>query len=443
MSYIGISERDRKKMLETIGVNSVDELFADIPAHIHVDNINGLPGPFSEMEAERLAAAVESENRMFKKTFLGAGAYSHYVPSVVDEISSRSEFYTSYTPYQPEVSQGTLGAIFEFQTMMSLLTGMDLTNASMYDGATSMAEAALMALRTNGKGKILVSRGVHPNYRKVLETYAWASGFEVSEIPLLDGVTDVDRCRGLWDDSVSAIIIQSPNFFGLIEDMAPFTNIAGDGQSVLITVVAEAMSLGMLRGPGELGADVVCGEVQSFGNPLSFGGPYAGYISARKEFMRRIPGRLVGETADSEGNRVYTLTLQTREQHIRREKATSNICTNEGLVALRTAVYLSLVGVKLKDLALLNHQTASYLHDRIKGAGVETLHGDSPFFNEFLIRPKDCGRVIKEFLKRGINPGLDISKYYPEYQGCLLVCATEMINMNDADEYAGILGGCL
>jgi glycine dehydrogenase subunit 1 len=300
----------------------------------------------------------------------------------------------------------------------------------------------MMAVRTNGRSKVLVSSSVHPNYRKVLETYSRAAGFEIVGIPVLNGLTDISKCRELTGEETSAIIVQSPNFFGLIEDISAFAGITGESPIILIAVVAEAMSLGILRGPGELGAAVVCGEIQSFGNPLNFGGPYAGYISAKKEFMRRIPGRLVGETQDSEGNRVYTLTLQTREQHIRREKATSNICTNEGLIALRTAVYLSLIGVKLKELAELNHKTACYLHNRLKESGIETLHQNNPFFNEFVIRPGNCDKVINEFLKRGINPGLDISKLYPDYEGCILVCATEMITKEDADEYVHIIGGC-
>jgi glycine dehydrogenase subunit 1 len=392
------------------------------------------------MEIEREAALIESENRLFAKTFLGAGAYNHYIPSVVDEISSRSEFYTSYTPYQPEVSQGTLAAIFEFQSMMSILTGMDITNASMYDGATSMAEAALMAAKSKGDKKILLSSAVHPNYREVLKTYLWGADLEVEEIPLAAGLTDLDQCKKMLETGASVVIVQSPNFFGLIEDVEAFADIT-KSSSLLLVVVAEAMSLGLLKSPGDLGADIVCGEVQSFGNPLNFGGPYAGYISAKKTFMRKMPGRLVGETLDLAGNRVYALTLQTREQHIRREKATSNICTNSGLVALRTAVYLSLIGVKLKELAMLNHRTAAYLYESLKESGVEIVHGNSPFFNEFLIRPKNIKSITGECIKRNINPGLNVSKFYPEYNDCLLVCATEMLNTSDIDEYVQILGG--
>jgi len=324
---------------------------------------------------------------------------------------------------------------------MSILTGMDICNASMYDGATAMAEAALMAAKSKGDKKVLVSKAVHPHYREVLKTYLWGADLEVEEIPLSDGLTDFDQCKKMLETGASAVIVQSPNFFGLIEDVEVFSEITKKSSTLLLAVVTEAMSLGLLKSPGEMGADIVCGEAQSFGNPVSFGGPCAGYISARKTFMRRMPGRLAGETVDSAGNRVYTLTLQTREQHIRREKATSNICTNSGLVALRTAVYLSLIGVRLKELALFNNRTASYLHEKLKESGVEIVHGNLPFFNEFLIRPKNIKSVMDECIKRNINPGLDISKFYPEYNNCLLICATEMLTMSDIDEYVQIVGG--
>lgn len=439
MSYTSLSPEQRRLMLESCGVSGIDDLFSDIPSAIQTHCITGLPEPLSEIEIEREIRLIGDANIIHRKIFTGGGAYNHYVPPAVDEITGRSEFYTSYTPYQPEVSQGTLTAIFEFQTMISMLTGMDVTNASMYDGATSMAEAAMMAVRTNGRSRVLVSRGVHPTYREVLKTYGWASGFEVIELPLKDGQTDLDKTSTLIDDSISAVIIQSPNFLGIIEDIESFGKATGDGPVILIGVVAEAMSLGMLKGPGECGAAISCGEVQSFGNPLNFGGPYAGYISAKKDFVRRMPGRLVGETVDSSGQRAFTLTLQTREQHIRREKATSNICTNEGLIALRASVYLSLVGVKLRELAELNHKTASYLKKNINEAGIETLHDGAPFFNEFVIKPRNCEKFLSEFRKRGINPGIDLGKFYNEFSGCVLVCATEMISMQDADEFCEIL----
>lgn len=439
MSFTGLSPDQRSLMLKTSGAESIDDLFSDIPKEIQAQCISGLPEPLSEIEVESELASTGLMNIQYRKIFAGGGSYNHYVPPVVDEISGRSEFYTSYTPYQPEVSQGTLAAIFEFQTMISMLTGMDLTNASMYDGGTSMAEAAMMGIRTNGRGRVLVSRGVHPNYRKVLATYAWAAGFDVTEIPLANGLTDLKKTAELIDENTSSVIIQTPNFTGFVEDIESFSGLIAERPIILIAAVAEGTSLGLLKGPGELGASVVCGEVQSFGNYLNFGGPYAGYISARKDFLRRMPGRLVGETTDASGNRAFALTLQTREQHIRREKATSNICTNEGLIALRAAVYLSIMGVKLRELARLNHNTAAYLRDRIAVTGTEIIHDKNPFFNEFLIKPRDLSRFFTEFRKRGINPGIDIGRWYSEYSDCILVCATEMILQRDADEYCDII----
>lgn len=439
MGYTGLSSEQRSLMLKAVGADNIDDLFSDIPKEIQTHCISGLPDALPEIDIEKKLDLIGSNNTVYRQIFTGGGAYNHYVPPVVDEISGRSEFYTSYTPYQPEVSQGTLAAIFEFQTMLSSLTGLDITNASMYDGATSLAEAAMMCVRTNGKKKILVSRGVNPNYRHVLSTYAWAGDFEIVEIPLVNGLTDLKKSRELTDNYTSSIIIQSPNFLGNIEDINSFSDVVKNSAAILITAVTEAMSLGLLRGPGELGASVVCGEIQSFGNHLNFGGPYAGFISAEKDFLRRMPGRLVGQTVDTAGNRAFTLTLQTREQHIRREKATSNICTNEGLIALRTAVYLSLIGVKLKELAWLNHNIAAYLKKRISETGTAIIHDNMPFFNEFLIKPGDPQRFISEFRKRGINPGIEIGKWYNEYNGCLLVCATEMISQSDADEFCDII----
>ncbi len=439
MSYTGLSHEQRAIMLKAAGAADIDNLFSDIPKEIQTDCISGLPEPLSEIEIEKEMNLIGLNNTEYRTIFTGGGAYNHYIPAVVDEISARSEFYTSYTPYQPEVSQGTLAAIFEFQTMISSLTGLDITNASMYDGATSLAEAVMMGIRTNGRRKVLVSRGVHPNYRQVLKTYAWAGDFDIVEIPLEKGLTDFEKTRGLIDDHTSSIIIQSPNFLGNIEDTKSFSKITGNSETILITAVVEAMSLGLLKGPGELGASIVCGEIQSFGNPLNFGGPYAGYISAKKDFLRKMPGRLAGQTLDSSGNRAFALTLQTREQHIRREKATSNICTNQGLIALRTAVYLSLIGVKLSSLAQLNHNTASYLKNKLTATGIKSVHDNTPFFNEFVIKPRDINRYIFEFRKRGINPGIEIGRWYDDYNGCLLVCATEMISQSDVDEYCDIL----
>ncbi len=437
MSFTGATDNDIRKMLDVAGVSDIEDLFADIPADIRLDHISGLPEPEAEIEVERSASSIEKENNQFKRIFTGAGAYNHYVPAAIDEIASRSEFYTSYTPYQPEVSQGTLAAIFEFQSMISRLNGMDVTNASLYDGATSMAEAALMAVRINGRKKILVSRGVHPNYRETLNTYSWAAGFDVEDIPLAGGLTDTGYCGSAATD-VSAIIVQNPNFFGLIEDISAFSSLK-DKETLLITVVVEALSLGILKGAGSLGAEIVCGEVQSFGNYLNFGGPYAGYISTKTQYVRKMPGRLVGQTVDSYGNRRFALTLQTREQHIRRERATSNICTNEGLIALRAAVYLALLGPRLRELSMLNHRMSVYMFNKMKDAGIQTVH-DAPFFNEFLVKPGNITKVMKELNIREIEPGIDVSEYYPEYKGSMLICVTELLSRANIDQYIDIFG---
>lgn len=438
MSYISLTDDDRIKMLQEIGVSSVDDLFKDIPESIRISEISGIPEALSEMEVSRVVEELEGKNCIFHESFTGGGAYRHYIPAVVDEISSRSEFYTAYTPYQPEVSQGTLAAIFEFQTMMSRLTGMDLTNASMYDGATALAESALLSIRSNGLNEILVSNAVNPAYREVLETYAWSGGFKLVTADTKDGVTDAVALKKLINENTGAIVIQSPNFFGCIEDIEEFSAITNDSKINLIAVVAEAMSLGMLKSPGACGADIVCGEAQSFGNYLNYGGPFAGYISAKNSFARKMPGRLAGKTKDSDGNMAFSLTLQTREQHIRREKATSNICTNQGLVALRSAVYLSLVGNRLRDIGLLNHNLACYMADKLAENNIPRVY-DTPFFNEFLIKVADADAAFKKLKDHGIIAGIKTGDYYPELKESLLICVTEMTSIESIDRFISVI----
>ena len=419
MRYTLLNSQDRQLMLDQIGVKNIDELFSDLPRGILIDKIEGLPEPASEMEAAELLKNIAAGNSLEKK-FRGGGIYSHYIPAAIDVLASRSEFYTAYTPYQPEVSQGTLTAVFEFQTYICRLTGMDVTNASMYDGATSMAEAVMMSSRNTRKTRIAVSRGVNPFYREVLSTYAWACGLEIIEIPLKDTVTDYAAAEKIVDDNISAIVVQSPNFFGSLEDMDALS--AVKKKADLIYTVAEALSLGWLRAPGEAGADIVCGEAQSFGNYPAFGGPMLGFISAKERFMRKIPGRLAGLSVDQDGNPAFTLTLQAREQHIRREKATSNICSNEGLLTLRAAVYLGLLGPKLNNLAQLNHNTASYLREKLIGKGFKPV-GDIPFFNEFMLEGKTSD----------IPFGIKAENYYPEFKNCYIFCATENDTAADID----------
>lgn len=438
MSYISNTGSDVKAMLEAIGVRSIDTLFEDIPPDTGIKGLSEIPSALSEFEVDSLMKKIARENRgLFCSA--GAGSYSHHVPAAVDYLSSRSEFFTAYTPYQPEVSQGTLAAIFEYQTMICRLTGMDVANASMYDGATSCAEACLMAVRSAGKRKVLIAGTVHPHYREVIRTYARAAEIEITEIASSEGVISCDMIDRVVDDETAAVIIQSPNFFGLIENVDQIVGCAHDKGALVITVVTEAMSLGLLRAPGELGADIVCGEGQSFGNYPGFGGPGLGILAVKEKFMRRIPGRLVGKTVDADGNPAFCLTLQTREQHIRRENATSNICSNEGLCALRAAIYLSLQGRNLRSLAEFNHRLTHYLEKRLTGIGITTVFS-RPFFNEILVRCPDADRVMSAMHDEGYLFGVNVAEWYSDMKDCILLCCTECVSVEEIDRMVETLG---
>ena len=442
MSYISNTGSDVKTMLEAVGVESIDALFADIPSGIGMTSHPDIPPASGEFEIDSLMKKIARENHGLL-CFAGAGSYSHYVPAVVDHLSSRSEFFTAYTPYQPEVSQGTLAAIFEYQTMICRLTGMDVANASMYDGATSCAEACLMAVRSSGKRKIMIAGTVHPHYREVLGTYACAAEIEITEIVPSEGVISCVPHDMSVDDETAAVVIQSPNFFGMIEDVSRVAECAHEKGALVIAVVAEAMSLGLLRAPGELGTDIVCGEGQSFGNYPGFGGPCLGILAVKEPFMRRIPGRLVGKTVDADGNTAFCLTLQTREQHIRRENATSNICSNEGLCALRAAIYLSLQGKNLRSLAEYNHRLTRYLEKRLAGIGIMPVFS-RPFFNEILVHCPDADRVMNAMRDEGYLFGVNIAEWYPAMKDCVLLCCTECVTVEDIDrmiETLVIVGG--
>ena len=441
MSYTLLTDTDREEMLKRIGVEKIDDLFADIPGNILNVKIEGLPESKSEVEISELMTGISGKNSL-GSLFTGGGLYNHYIPAVVDELASRSEFYTAYTPYQPEVSQGTLTAIFEFQTFMCRLTGLDVTNASMYDGATALAESVMMAVRTNRKNRVLISRSVNPRYREVLKTYCWAAGIEYAEAGINDLETDYDAFSGNIDNETAAVVIQSPNFFGIVEDTAKVKSFLEDKKAYLINVITEAISLGYLKSPGSLGADIVCGEAQSLGNYTAFGGPLLGFISAAEKFMRKIPGRLAGKTLDAEGNEALALTLQAREQHIRREKATSNICSNEGLLALRAAIYMSLMGPHLFSLGSYNHNAAAYLKEKLASSGFSPLN-NKPFFNEFVMKA-DNSDSFKSFCDAGcIDPGIEIEKWYPELKGCFLFCATEMNSRSMIDSFINQIQGAL
>jgi glycine dehydrogenase subunit 1 len=440
LRYIPHTEKDCQKMLEAIEVKKVRDLFETIPEKHRLSKPLNLPKPLSELDLIRHLQGLQSE--VFS-IFLGGGAYHHFIPAVVSNLTSRSEFYTAYTPYQPEISQGTLQAIFEYQTLMCQLTGMEVSNASLYDGASSLAEAVLMAHRITKRKKILLSEAIHPEYRKVIQTYIDPGQQEIVLIPYKknDGRTDERIFFDLLDGDVSAVVIQSPNFFGVIEDLPRMVEKVHQEGGLMISGFSEAIAYGILKPPGELGADIVAGEGQSLGMPLSYGGPYLGIFTTREKFVRNMPGRLVGETVDLEGKRGFVLTLATREQHIRRERATSNICTNEGLCALMATVFLSCLGKEgLKEMALMNLCKAEYAKkvvSRIRGC---KLAFSSPTFNEFVIEiGGEPEKVLEKLKKERILGGLPLAKFYPELNHHLLIAVTEMLTKEEIDCWAKAL----
>ena len=428
-------------MLAAIGVPAIDALFESIPARFRLTRALDLPPAASEYEilAEMGALAARNEHAEARAWFLGAGVHHHYVPSAVDALVSRAEFTTSYTPYQPEISQGTLQAIFEWQTMMCGLTGLEVSNASLYDGASATAEAVLMALRIAKRRKIAVSAALHPHYRAVLETYLGALDFELVTLPRgADGRTQPSAL----DRETACVLVQQPNFLGCIEDLRTLASAAHAHGALLVTSVAEAVSLALLAAPGDCGADIVCGEAQSFGVPMGFGGPHLGFLTSRMAHVRQMPGRLVGETVDVDGLRGYVLTLSTREQHIRRERATSNICTNQGLCLMMATVFLALHGKSgLRALAERNLAKAEYAKARLRAAGL-ILPFAAPSFNEFVVQLREpAAAVLARARAQGIVAGLELAKYAPELGDALLVCVTETASRESIDRLASALAG--
>jgi glycine dehydrogenase subunit 1 len=439
--YIPQTVSDVQQMLQAIGAKGVEDLFQAIPEPYRLKGPLKLPPPLSEPDLLRHLRSFQSP--VFSDSpwtlFLGAGAYQHFIPAVVSALISRSEFYTAYTPYQPEISQGTLQAIFEYQTLMCQLTGMDVSNASMYDGASSLAEAVLMAQRITKRKKILLSQAIHPEYRRVIETYN-DTDQQIVLIPYdrKTGRTDAKALSDLLDGEVGGVVLQNPNFFGVIEDLSPIADKIHSLGAMLVAGFSEAVAYGIIAPPGAQGVDIVAGEGQSLGIPVSFGGPYLGVFTTKEKFVRQMPGRLVGETVDLEGKRGFVLTLATREQHIRREKATSNICTNEGLCALMATVFLSSLGKEgMRELALMNLSKAEYakkLASRIPGS---KLTFSSPTFNEFVLEiPGDPEKVLGALKRERIVGGLPLAKYYPELDHHLLVTVTEMITKEEIDRWA-------
>lgn len=435
--YIPHTSSEQKEMLARIGIENVDELFDRIPSSVRFRGDLPIPPALSELELTQHMQELGAKNRSGDTfpCFLGGGCYDHFVPAVVDVIASRSEYYTAYTPYQPEVSQGTLQVGFEFQTLMCQLTGLDVSNASLYEGATAVVEAAFMALGSSGRsGKIVVSKTVHPEYRRTLATYLANLETELVEVGYADGVTDMAALRKVVDADTACVIVQSPNFFGRIEPVAEAVAIARQAGAMPVQAF-DPISLGILRRPGDYGVDVAVAEGQSLGIPMSFGGPFLGIFACGEKFVRKIPGRVVGQTVDRSGERAFVLTLQTREQHIRREKATSNICTNQGLLALRATVYLALMGPQgLKEVAELCWQKAHHAADRIGQIPGASLRFPGSFFKEFVVElPKPVELLLPKFVAAGIHAGVPLGQWYPELENCLLVAVTEKRTSQEID----------
>lgn len=442
MHYHPITSEDEAKILQAAGVSSFDDLIRGIPASLRNPKLD-LPAGMSEMEVQQLIRELGIKNQSTKtvRSFLGAGSYEHFVPSVVFEILARSEFLTAYTPYQPEASQGTLQAVFEYQSLIAELTGLDVSNASHYDGATSLAEACLLAARHTGRSKILAASSVHPHYREVLQTYLSAASFQINAFPHQKNLA-LDRValEKAVNEEIAAVVIQTPNYFGTVEDLTGLADFL-HARGVLLIICANPLSLGAIKPPGEWGADIAVGEGQPLGIPTSFGGPYLGYFTVARELMRKIPGRIAGLTEDAKGNRAFVLTLQAREQHIRREKALSNICTNQALCALAATVYMTLMGkAGMREVGELNLDRASYLRSqisKIKGFRVDLTQ---PIFNEFVVfSDQPFSKIESALLEKNFFAGVGLESDYPEMKNAFLVCATETKSKEDLDAFVTAL----
>lgn len=444
MAFLPHTKEEEKAMLQTIGVSSTEELFRDVPREFRLNRSLQMPQGFSEKAAWEKLQQLAGKNQHAGDylCFRGAGAYEHYQPSAVNHLLSRADFYTAYTPYQPEISQGTLQAIFEYQTGICELTGMDAANASHYDGATALTEAALMAVEATRRSKIVVSSLVHPEYRETMQTYLRRRGVEIITIPYEEGLTAQGSLEQMLTDEVAAVLLQSPNFLGSVEDLRMFGELIHAKGGLLVACV-DPLSLGVLESPGRLGADIVVGEGQSLGLPLSFGGPYLGFMACKEKYVRRLPGRIVGKTVDRNGREGFVLTLQAREQHIRREKAGSNICSNQALCALAATIYLALMGPEgLAEAGNQCLQKSHYAMQRLATVPGVTIPFTAPFFQEFVVKTTEAPATINQRLwKAGILGGLDLSRFYPEMENHLLLCVTEMRSREEIEQLVRVWGG--
>ncbi len=441
MRYIPNSPEERDEMLATVGLSDAKDLFRSIPDDVKLDRALNVTDPLAESEVIAAMEAMAAKNTgTSKPSFLGGGVYSHYSPTVVDHLIQRSEFFTSYTPYQPEISQGTLQYIFEFQTLVCQLTGMEVSNASMYDGSTAMAEAYLMAQRVTRRDKIVVAKSVHKEYREVATTYAQHGDTEIVELDFDEATGRIVDTSAL-DDKTAALVVQSPNFFGCIEDLETLAAAAHAVGALFVVVVTEAISFGMLKTPGSCGADIVVGDGQSWGVPMSFGGPHLGLFATQEKYVRQMPGRLCGIAYDKNGNRGFVLTLSTLEQHIRREKATSNICTNQGLIALAATIYMETMGKQgLQEVAMQNAQKSAYAKSQIAAIDGYTIPFSAPTFNEFVVRgPRSANDILESVREKGIVGGIALSKYYDGHDKDILVCVTETNSRDQIDALVAAL----
>ena len=445
MRYIPTTEEQKKEMLKEIGVSSFEDLIKSVPQSLRLKEKLSIPEAMSESELEDKIYRIAKNNADFYsiKPLIGAGSYRHFIPEAVKFLLQREEFWTCYTPYQPELSQGTLQSIFEYQSYISRLTKMEVIIPSIYDGASATAEAALMSLRLTHKNKIIVSNLLHPHYRETIKTYLTPHKTEIIDLPYKKGLIDMEKLKILINEDVASVIIQNPNFFGGIEDMAEISGIVHSKSALLINVIAESMSLGILKAPGEMGVDIVAGNAQSFGMDLNYGGPYNAYLGTRKQYIRQIPGRIVGETVDVDGKRVFVMTLRAREQDIRREKATSNICTNHNLNVLAANIFLSLMGTEgLYQISLLNAKSAHYLENLLLKSGKFERMFNYPFYNEFLLKSKeDISTINKKLLENNFIPPLKICEFYQEenLNNVLLFAVTEVLSRDNLKLVAKVL----
>ncbi|MCD4780401.1 MAG: aminomethyl-transferring glycine dehydrogenase subunit GcvPA [Candidatus Omnitrophica bacterium] len=426
-------------MLQAIGVATIDDLFKDIQPQQRPSSFN-LPEGQSEFEVIQFFREIADHNRTHLIPFIGGGFYDHYIPAPVFSLISRGELSTAYTPYQPECSQGTLQALYEYQSLMCALTGMEVSNASLYDGGTALYEATMMALRITKRKKVLMDGGVSPIYRKIIQSYTRNLNYEFIQTPVVHGHSDRDAIQKLIDEDTAAIILQNPNFFGTIDDHSDIVNMA-HAKGVLVIQSVYPIALGLVKTPGEMGVDIVTGEGQSLGLPLNFGGPYLGFMTTKKKYVRKMPGRVVGKTVDQSARRCFVNTLQTREQHIRREKATSNICTNVALCAVQSSIFMSLLGKEgLKQLAQLNLDKAEYCRQLLEGIKGVEVKRSSPTFNEFTIRlPSDSNRICEEMIEEGFAPGIPLDRYYPDTANYMLVAVTEKRTRTEIEQYVSLL----